>query len=87
MQTRTIHALNVVDYTQQVLQAHEDGFVPDFKSVDFSPRMIGFYFFAQFVKPEVEATKPAPVAEEVAEAPKRGRKAKDVEPAEATPEA
>lgn len=85
MQTREIRAMNVVDYTQQVLQAYDDGFVPNFDSVEFTPRMIGFYFLAQFVKAEAPAVE-APVAAETTEVPKRTRKAKDSEP-EATPEA
>lgn len=85
MQTREIRAMNVVDYTQQVLQATADGFVPNFESVEFTPRMIGFYFLAQFVKPEAPAVE-APVAAETTEAPKRTRKAKDTD-TEATPEA
>lgn len=84
MQLRTIHALDPVSYTQQVLQAYEDGFKPNYESVEFSPRMIGFYFLAQFTKDdEVEA---AP-AVETTEAPKRGRKATKETDSSETPEA
>lgn len=86
MQIRTIQAYNLVDYTQQVLQAVEDGFNPAFDSVEFTPRMVGFYFIAQFVKGD-EVVEAAPVVAETTEVPKRGRKAtKEVE-SEATPEA
>ena len=84
MQLRTIHALDPVSYTQQVLQAYEDGFRPDYNSVEFSPRMIGFYFLAQFTKPDEVETAPAV---ETTEAPKRGRKATKETDSSETPEA
>ena len=78
MQIKQIMATSVIDYTEQVVAATLEGYRQENEHIDFSPRMIGYYFVAQFVKDDEPAT---PATPEVTEAPRKGRKSKDAEPA------